>query len=133
MYTERENKKLKEDNTMQEIKKFEAIIANPDANEGKDVNYTLFWAYRYSREAGQECINFDDVIWDYDIEEIVKTLRDEGVTEFTISSTFSSLLTTIAEFTKKGCRLEGMTEVNSRFPSWGTNEYQRIPALKLSL
>lgn len=103
-----------------------------------DVNPTFGAAYFYSEEAGNELINFGEVIWDYDIDEILENCRRFGITEFTISSTFSSLIVTIAEFQKKGCKLEGLIEINSRFDDWkscfeGETKKERIPAFKISL
>ena len=75
---------------MKKIELFERAIAE-QAGSLKEwgINQTLFWAYRNSIAAGNEEINFEDVIWDYDIGEITKTLKENGITGFTISSTFS--------------------------------------------
>ena len=103
-----------------------------------DVNPTFGAAYFYSQDAGNDLINFSEVIWDYDIDEILENCRRFGITEFTISSTFSSLIVTIAELQKKGCKLEGLIEINSRFDDWkscfeGETKKERIPAFKISL
>ena len=103
-----------------------------------NVNPTFSQAYFYSLEAGNDLINFGEVIWDYDIDPILENCRRFGITEFTISSTFSSLIITIAEFEKRGCKLEGLVEINSRFDDWkscfeGETKKERIPAFKISL
>ena len=103
-----------------------------------DVNPTFGAAYFYSQDAGNDLINFSEVLWDYDIDEILENCRRFGITEFTISSTFSSLIITIAEFEKRGCKLEGLVEINSRFDDWkscfeGETKKERIPAFKISL
>ena len=95
-------------------------------------------AYFYSLEAGNELINFGEVIWDYDIDEILENCRTFGIESFTISSTFSSLILTIAELQKRGCKLEGLIEINSRLDDWkaslaGERRKERIPAFKISL
>lgn len=102
------------------------------------VNPTFGAAYFYSQEAGNDLINFGEVIWDYDIDEILENCRRFEITEFTISSTFSSLIVTIAEFEKRGCKLEGLVEINSRYDDWkscfeGETRKERIPAFKISL
>ena len=102
------------------------------------INSTFGAAYFYSLEAGNDLINFDEVIWDRDIDEILENCRRFGIEGFTISSTFSSLITTIAEFQKRGCKLEGLIEINSRFDDWkagleGKSRKERIPAFKISL
>ena len=103
-----------------------------------DVNPTFGAAYFYSQDAGNDLINFSEVIWDYDIDEILENCRRFEITEFTISSTFSSLIITLAEFEKRGCKLQGLVEINSRHDDWkacfeGESRKERIPALKISL
>lgn len=119
---------------MKEIKIFEEIIAS----EGKTlkelgVNHTTFWAYLHSKEAGNELIDFNDVIWDKDIEAIVKTCKENEITEFTISTAMSGLIETLAEFEKHGCKMNGITYVNSRYINFITKEKDVIPAIKMSL
>ena len=102
-----------------------------------NVNPTFGAAYFYSQEAGNDLINFGEVIWDYDIDEILENCRRFGIESFTISSTFSSLIITIAEFEKRGCKLEGLIEINSRYEDWkasleGESIKERIPAFKIS-
>ena len=61
---------------MKEIRTFEAAIEQSATSlEELGINATLFWAYRTSKETGNELIDFNEVIWDYDIEEIAQTLR----------------------------------------------------------
>ena len=104
-----------------------------------NVNPTFSQAYFYSLEAGNDLINFGEVIWDYDIDPILENCRRFGIEAFTISSTFSSLILTIAELQKKGCKLDGLVEINSRYDDWraGLNgsesRKERIPAFKMSL
>ena len=102
------------------------------------INSTFGAAYFYSLESGNDLINFDEVIWDRDIDEILENCRRFGIEGFTISSTFSSLITTIAELQKRGCKLEDLIEINSRFDDWkagleGESRKERIPAFKISL
>ena len=98
------------------------------------INQTLFWAYRTSKEeSDNDLIDFNEVIWDYDIKEISDCLREEGITEFTISSTFSGLIETLAAFEKEGIFMNGLTTVNARYTDWKTGEHARIPAIKMEV
>ncbi len=122
---------------MKEIRRFEEALANKE-NQGKSykelgINHTLFWAYNASKEAENELIDFNEVIWDYDIEEIAAFFREEGIKEFTISSTFSSLIETLAEFEKHGIYMTGLTTVNARYSDWKTGEHAKIPAIKMEV
>lgn len=118
---------------MTEIKAFENAIASGRKNlSGTGIN-TVFWAYRTSKEVGNEAIDFHEVIWDKDIAEIVTTCRANGIKEFTISCAFSSLIETLVEFEKHGCKMNGLTKVNAPYRDWLTDDYAVIPAIKMIL
>ena len=78
---------------MKKINAFENAIANQVKDiRTEGINPTAFWAYRRSEDAGNDLIDFSEVIWDEDIDPIAETFRENGITEFTISSTFSGLI-----------------------------------------
>ena len=119
---------------MKEIRTFEeAIKQNARSLKDLGINGTLFWAYRTNKENGNELIDFNEVIWDYDIEEIAQTLKSNGITEFTISSTFSSLIETLAAFEKHGISMAGLTTVKARYTDWKTGDHALIPAIKMTV
>lgn len=95
--------------------------------------WSLGQAYLYSKEAGNDLPNFADVIWDHDIEAILADCRKLGVKEFTISSTFSSLIETIAKFEELGCTLDGIVKVKERYTYFGSDEHALIPAFKMTV
>ena len=117
---------------MKRIELFERAIAE-EAGSFKEwgINPTLFWAYRNSITAGNDQIDFSETIWDTDIEEITRTLKENGISEFTISSTFSSLIPTLAEFAKHGFQMAGLTEVNANYTDLQTNKRAVIPAIRM--
>lgn len=119
---------------MKKIEAFENVISNPVKDIRKiGINPTMFWAYRESQEAGSDLLNFSEVIWENDIAPIVEACREYGITEFTISSTFSSLLGTLAEFEKLGCKLVGPTTVKTRYTDFITHEKEVRPAALVQL
>lgn len=119
---------------MKEIKLFEKAIKQNIKNlEEFGINRTLFFAYITSKENGNELINFNNVIWDFDIEEIAQTLRANNITEFTISSTFSSLIETLAAFEKHGISMAGLTTIKARYTDFKTGEPALIPAIKMTV
>mgnify|MGYP006072651155 FL=1 len=97
------------------------------------INPTFGAAYFFSLEAGNDLINFGEVIWDHDIDPILADCQKFGIKEFTISSTFSSLITTIALLEEKGCKLEGLVKIKSRYTDFRTGEKESIPAFKMSI
>ena len=58
-------------------------------------------------------------------------MKENGITEFTISSTFSSLIPTLAAFEKHGFEMDGLTEVNAAYTDWQTGQRARIPAIRM--
>ena len=95
------------------------------------MNRTLVQAYLWSTEAGNDLPNFAEVIWDEDIEAIAACMKENDIAEFTISSTFSSLIPTLAAFEKHGFKIDGITEVNANYTDWQTNQRARIPAIRM--
>ena len=117
---------------MKKITAFESAIADQVRDvRPMGINYTAFWAYRYSVEAENDFIDFSEVIWDDDVEPIAETFRQNGITEFTISSTFSSLIPTLVAFEKQGFRMAGLTEVNATYTDWQTGKRPKVPAIRL--
>ena len=115
---------------MKKITAFENAIANQVKDlKAEGINPTAFWAYRTSCHCENELLDFSEVIWDEDIEAIVATLAANGITEFTISSTFSSLITTLSTFDKLGFKMAGITEVNANYTDWMTGERAKVPAI----
>lgn len=117
---------------MKKIEAFENADRSKGLNE-QHINGTLYWAYQNSKEAGNDLIDFSEVIWDYDIDPIIEACKAYGITAFTISSTFSSLITTLAEFEKRSCHMEGLTQVKARYSDWKTGEHASIPAIKMTI
>lgn len=116
---------------MKKIELFEKAIAEQASLEDYGINRTAFWAYSRSIEADNELIDFSEVIWDRDIADIVKTFADNGITEFTISSTFSDLISTLAAFDKHGFKMAGITEVNANYTDFKTGERAKVPAIHM--
>ena len=117
---------------MKKIEAFEKAIENkvPNLREA-GINPTLFWAYRTLEETGNERIDFNECIWEHEIEDIANCLKANGIYEFTISSTFSSLIETLAEFQNHGFQMAGLTEVKARYTEPYSNEKKRIPAIRM--
>lgn len=91
----------------------------------------MYWAYMKSVEAGNDILDFNDVIWDHDIQPIVDTCNKVGVTEFTISSNFTGLLKTVYELDKRGFKLIGIKEVIATYMDYPNNERAIIPAVHI--
>lgn len=117
---------------MKKITTYENAIANQVEDiRTEGINPTAFWAYLRSQKNGNDLIDFSEVIWDEDVDHIAETFKQEGINEFTISSTFSGLIATLAAFEKSGYRMNGITEVNASYRDMCTDEWARIPAIRM--
>ena len=116
---------------MKHIEKLDAAREKETSFEELGVHRTFFWAYVHSHEAEAETLDFEDVIWERDIPEIVESCRRFEINRFTISCGMSSMAETIWAFEKNGCCLIGMTEVNTRFDDWKTGQRGRKPAFEI--
>ena len=105
------------------IREFEEILSGKRDFDKTQDNWTLFKAYENSKNVGNARLDFDDVIWDYDIKPIADTLRKSGIKEFTISVHQGNLLEILTAFQELGIFIKGMVKVKVRFL---TNEASAI-------
>jgi len=99
-----------------------------------DIQPTFGEAYRYSLKSENELPNFGEIIWSEDIDAILDCMKREGIIEFTISSNFSGLIETIAQFISRGCTLDGIVQINDRWErDYQTGKRLKIPALKMTI
>ena len=108
---------------IEEFDKILAGVSKPD----KNTNYTLFGAYEASISVCNKYLNFQQTIFDEDIEPIVNSCRKNGIHEFTISYEKIGLFKTLEAFEKLGCKIEGFTKAR-RYP-----DAKPIRALKLRI
>ena len=118
---------------MKTIDKIEKVKNMNVLLEDVEINRTFYWAYIRTQETTNEILDFNDVIWESDVEGIIKNCKEFGLKEITISSRFASLIDILAEFEKQGAKLIGLTQVTSRFYALGTNEYEVINAVKIEI
>lgn len=112
---------------MLEIKEYDNYInSNGREYNAATFNNWLLWTYMNSKEAGNEILNFNSPFNEDDIEQIAELLRKFAITEFAISSTWSSLLETLASFDKKGIKMQGIVMVNER-------PQKKIPAILMKV
>ncbi len=116
---------------MKTIELLEEMAARKVRYEEEDINATFGQAYFSAKRDGNETINFPEVIWTNDIPNITENLERFGIKEFTISSNFSGLIETLAEFEKHGFKMDGLTTVNAGYRDWATGELKKLPAIRM--
>lgn len=95
------------------------------------VNQTFGQAYFAARRNDNNLIDFNEVIWEKDIDQICENLKEFEIREFTISSTYSGLIEIIAELDKRGWKVAGITEVNASYSDFMSGEPKIIPAFRM--
>ena len=118
---------------MKTIDKIEKVKNMNVLLEDVGINRTFYWAYIRTQETTNENLDFEDVIWESDVEGIIKNCKEFGLKEITISSRFTSLIDILAEFEKQGAKLIGLTKVTTSFYACGTNQPEIINALKIEI
>ena len=88
-------------------------------------NRTLLEAYRHSRMHGVDGIDFDDTIWDEDVQPIADAMRRFGITDFTISCRTTDLIDTLAKFQALGVIVKGITKLQYT-GAFGTEERDAV-------
>ena len=81
--------------------------------------------YEVARDSGNIYLDISEVVWDKDVEALISCMRDNGIDHFTFSSGWSSAVETAWLLQKKGCRLEGLIEINSRHKDLFTGEREK--------
>lgn len=97
------------------------------------INRTFYWAYRIALTTNNETIDFEDVIWDQDVEEIIKHCKEFNIKKITISSSYSGVIQTIGLFEDNGCKVTGMKKVKSQHTDFYTQEYKIINAIEIEI
>ena len=115
------------------IERFEQAIKEKKSSKEAGINRTMFMAYQTAKATGNKCIDFDEGIWLEDIEEIATIFRENGITEFTISSNYSGLIATLAAFAIHSWHMAGLTQVKARYADWSTGEPKMIDAIRMEV
>lgn len=102
--------------------------------KNEENGFRKIWTmYEKARENQNMYIDFNEVIWDNEVQSIIKTLRDNGIEKFTFSSTWTSAVKTAWLFTQNGCTLEGLTEINEGYEDFITGKMKQTPAYLFKL
>lgn len=122
--------KLNENNKLF-IEKFETAEASGNTLKELGINRDVYWAYKSSTEAGNDLINFSDLIDEEDAETVINCCRKNNIKEFTISSNSTGMIRSIMALEAQGCRLIGTLMINRDNPHYFDDK--QIPAIKMEI
>ena len=100
---------------MKRIKKFDMVLRKEKTLVEAGINSIVFQAYADSCRRGYSILNFDEAIWEKDIEPIIGICRQEGFEKITISSTQCGIGDLLLKFQQHGCKIDGMTKVDRSY------------------
>ena len=100
--------------------------AREAGNEAEDrihelgnIAWKIWRAYEKSRDNENEILNFDDIIWDRDVEALTACMKENGIKAFTYSCRATDAIETLWLFKEAGCTIGEMVEVNLRKDFFG--------------
>ncbi len=118
---------------MKTIKKLEqAKKQNANLND-IGINHTFYWAYRIALKTGNDLIDLNDAVWDCDVEAIINHCKEFGISEITMSSSFSGAIQTLGLFEDKGCKIIGLKKIKSQYTEFESNEHEVINAVVIKM
>ena len=115
-YTKIQQLKTAYDNATTDAEREEArkeykIITDSFKAKSQYVN-RIMRDYEVSRDNGNEILNFDDIIWDDDVEDLIACMKENGIKDFTYSSKATNAIETLSLFKQAGCTIGDLVEIN---------------------
>lgn len=86
----------------------------------------MYRLYESMMKRGNEVVDLSDPHDFNDAAEIVAMFREFGVSEFVLSSGWSSANEAAWSFTQEGCTVAGMMEINSEHRDIWTDEFEKV-------
>ena len=106
---------------MKKIELLENIKEKEEFEENK-ISYRFYWAYRESQRIGRDILNFDDVGFEDNHEDMIENLERFGVKEFTISDQSTGLMKGLKSFKRKGYFPIDLIEIDTGRINWNFKE-----------
>jgi hypothetical protein len=97
-----------------------------------DIAWKIWRAYEKSRDNENEILDFDDIIWDRDVEALTACMKENGIKAFTYSCRATDAIETLWLFKEAGCTIGEMIEVNLR-KSFRGDGFEKGHAFKMIL
>ena len=115
------------DAVREDVKKAEDQI-----NEMGCIACKIMRAYEKSRDNENEILNFDDIIWDDEVEAITACMKENSIKAFTYSCSATNAIETLWLFKQAGCTIGEIVEVNLREGFLG-KDYEKGHAFRMTL
>ena len=123
----------RKDKTMKKIEKLEQAKQQKANFKEWGINPTFYWAYQKTLDINNETIDFEDVVWEKDVEQIIRHCKEFHIKTITISSNFSGAIQILGMFADNGCKIKGMKKVFSQYTEFMTHKNNIINAVEIEI
>lgn len=93
------------------MEKTNSVLENKEMVIDLGIHRDIYWGYHHAKRNGNKVIDFNDLKWPDEVPQIVDQLRTLNIQEFTISSTWTSLMDVLAAFSMENVEMQGMTQI----------------------
>ena len=93
----------------------------------------IYRNYSISLDDGNKDLDFDDCIFENQVENICKLLKENEITKFTVSSTYSGLTNLANKFQENDYYITGLTQIISQYTDFTSADKRVVPALVFEL
>lgn len=77
--------------------------------------------------------DINGTFWAKDIPDMVRGMKAEGITEFTVSDSRCGIAEILAVFEENGAKLQGLTHIDSGLRDFRTGEAKMKPAFLMKI
>ena len=93
-------------------------LKEKDYFEKNKISFRFYWAYKDSQKTGLDILNFDDIGFESNHEEIIENLERFDIKEFTISDQSTGLMKGLESFKKKGYFPSDLIQIETGHTYW---------------
>ncbi len=93
----------------------------------------IYRNYSISMDDGNKDLDFEDCIFDNQVENICKLLKENEITRFTLSSGYSGLTNLASKFQENGYYVTGLTQITSQYTDFMSADKKVVPAFIFEL
>ena len=93
----------------------------------------IYRNYSIAMEDGNENLDFEDCIFENQVENICKLLKENEIDRFTVSSNYSGLTNLASKFQENGYYVTGLTQIKSQYADGMSTNKKIVPAFVFEL
>ena len=98
-----------------------------------DGQIKAYRAWMQSRWHNSSVLEAEDLPWERDIPDFVRTLREAGMEAFTVTDQSTALMRSLHALAAEGCTVEGLCTVTRRENRYGTVQEYEVQGISIRL